>query len=462
MLEVRLWLREVPVRSPVMLERLAMARPKSDLSTTTRVASLPNGPTWPLDETRLRGWMIRRRVRQVAAGFLLLTGVLNVIFAALWQVRSTRAVDHWLPFGIHPLSVIESIVAGLALCGLARGVRRGLRPVWLATLFVLLVTTADRLVQGRPPGGSAIALLFSLWLLVEHQHFRVRPFGVTRLFVWFAAAGLVVIAALAGVGSLFGGGHRERFDLFFLLAVVVVLALLLLVALPGKESRRTGTARQEAFERARAIIADHGGDTLDYFALRDDKSWFFTGDSFVAYSVINGVMLISPDPIGPPEDRADVWCDVMDLAQSSRWSPTVLAASQSWLPVYRAGGLVDHYIGDEAIVDCTLFSLQGKQMKSLRGAYNRVKKSGCWVECFESADAVPDDLKMQLLDLMTETRQGEAERGYSMTLSRIFDPRIGADVGRVLRCRPSALGIQPVRPGHGGGRILPRPDASHR
>jgi hypothetical protein len=49
-----------------------------------------------------------------------------------------------------------------------------------------------------------------------------------------------------------------------------------------------------------------------------------------------------------------VWSDVMDLAQANNWVPSVLAASQSWLPIYRASGLVDHYIGDEAIVDCTL------------------------------------------------------------------------------------------------------------
>ena len=80
----------------------------------------------------------------------------------------------------------------------------------------------------------------------------------------------------------------------------------------------------------------------------------------MAYSVINGVMLVSPDPIGPPEDRAEVWSDVMDMAQANNWQPSVLAASQSWLPVYRAAGLVDHYIGDEAIVDCTDLHPQGQ------------------------------------------------------------------------------------------------------
>ncbi len=422
-LELKLWLREVPVRSPVLLERLALARSNVDMTTTSQVGALPNGPTWPLDDTGLKRFVVRRRVRRVAAALLLVSGALNVIFALLWRFKGTRPVDHWLPFGVHPLSVVEALVAGLALCGLARGVRRGLRPVWIATIVVLVATTTDRLIQGRPPEGSILALLFCLWLLLEHQHFRVKPTGVSRLFIWMAAAGLVVVGATAGVGEILGDRHRQHFDVIFLAVVVLVLVALLVIAVPGRESRRTGTAREEAFIRARTIIETHGGDTLDYFALRDDKSWFFTGESLVAYSVINGVMLVSPDPIGPTQDRAEVWSDVMEMAQSNNWQPSVLAASQKWLGIYRASGLVDHYIGDEAIVDATRFNLKGKSMKSLRGAYNRMKKAGCRVECYQSMDAVSPELKTQLLALMTETRQGEAERGYSMTLSRIFDPR---------------------------------------
>ncbi len=208
-LELKLSLREVPVRSPVLLERLAQARTKVDMSTTTQVAALPNGPTWPLDDSGLKRWVVRRRVRRVAAVVLLASGVLNVIFAALWNVQSTRPVDLWLPFGVHPLSVPEALVGGLALCGLARGVRRGLRPVWVATIVVLVATTTDRLVTGHSRGGSTLGLLFCLWLLVEHQHFRIKPTGVSRMFIWAAAVGLVVIGATAGIGNVVGSGPSQ-------------------------------------------------------------------------------------------------------------------------------------------------------------------------------------------------------------------------------------------------------------
>ena len=60
-------------------------------------------------------------------------------------------------------------------------------------------------------------------------------------------------------------------------------------------------------ERARALVHEHGGDTLDYFALRPDKSYFFTatGDAMLAYGYVAGHALVAGDPIGAPEaDRA--------------------------------------------------------------------------------------------------------------------------------------------------------------
>ena len=53
--------------------------------TSRRSASLPAGPTWPLDQAVLVQWVHRRRVRQVAAAVLVVTGILNIVFAFLWR-----------------------------------------------------------------------------------------------------------------------------------------------------------------------------------------------------------------------------------------------------------------------------------------------------------------------------------------------------------------------------------------
>src|SRR5207237_314234 len=60
--------------------------------------------------------------------------------------------------------------------------------------------------------------------------------------------------------------------------------------------------RQTPPERSRAerLVHEHGADSLAFFALRRDKSYFFspTGRSFLAYRVVTGCALVTGDPIG--------------------------------------------------------------------------------------------------------------------------------------------------------------------
>jgi lysylphosphatidylglycerol synthetase-like protein (DUF2156 family)/UDP-2,3-diacylglucosamine pyrophosphatase LpxH len=425
-LSVSLSLAERPIGGPAFLERLVLAPERARPKTLEVVGRLPDGGTWPVSERALMPWVRRRRVRRVAAFTLLFAGLLNVVLALLWPVSWTRPVDLWLPFGIHPVSGVTAVIGGLALAGVARGVRLGYRRAWLAALVLLLASTVYRLVQDVGLVGSAVACLIGLWLLLEHRHFRVSPSGFRRVLGWVVMISLVLVALAAGVLDAFDH-NREVRDLV-VVALVGTAILVLATGLPGREHRRTGEERVRAFDRARAIIDRYGGDTLDYFALRDDKSWLFSGNTLVAYSVINRVMLVSPDPIGPASERLDAWSDAMDLADTNGWYICVLAASASWLPIYRAAGLTGVYMGDEATVDCQTFSLAGRSMKSLRGAYNRVSKAGYHVTVMDPLEA-DAELRRQLEDLATETRQGEEERGFSMTLSRMFDER---DTGLLL------------------------------
>ena len=119
----------------------------------------------------------------------------------------------------------------------------------------------------------------------------------------------------------------DRFASISLLAVgisLIVVALYLLtrpVVDRRLSSGRAAVGRRAAELRARDIVRRHGTGTLDYFALRDDKQWFFHRDSLVAYAVFGGVCLVSPDPIGPFSERAHVWDCLPPLRRPQRVGP---------------------------------------------------------------------------------------------------------------------------------------------
>ena len=137
---------------------------------------------------------------------------------------------------------------------------------------------------------------------------------------------------LVGVRSVVFPKTIDRYTSISLLAVglsLVVVALYLLtrpVVDRRLSSGRAPVGRRAAELRARDIVRRHGTGTLDYFALRDDKQWFFHRDSLVAYAVYGGVCLVSPDPIGPFSERAHVWDSFRHYADRT------VGASASWVP----------------------------------------------------------------------------------------------------------------------------------
>ena len=172
----------------------------------------------------------------------------------------------------------------------------------------------------------------------------------------------------------------------------------------------------------------HGEGTLDYFALRSDKQWFFHRDSLVAYAIYGGVCLVSPDTIGPHAEREQVWGAFRRFADNRGWVVAVMGGGEDWLPIYRATGMHEIYIGDEAVVDVQKFSLAGGHMKGLRQAYNRIAKYG-YTATFHDPARLDRVTAERLTGLMSQSRRGEFERGFSMVLGRIFDPR---DEGLIL------------------------------
>jgi lysylphosphatidylglycerol synthetase-like protein (DUF2156 family) len=219
----------------------------------------------------------------------------------------------------------------------------------------------------------------------------------------------------------------------FAIGLGLAIVALVLAFRPVVDRRLVGPGSQQ---RARDIVRRHGEGTLDNFALRHDKVHFFDGDSVVAYAVYGGVCLVSPDPIGPEADRDRLWSSFRAFVDNHGWTLAVLGAGEDWLPTYRSSGMHDLYLGDEGVVDITRFSLQGGRNKGLRQAVNRIARYGYTISFHDPAH-IEAALADALRDVMTRSRRGDVERGFSMTLGRLFDP---GDVGLLLAVATAADG----------------------
>jgi lysylphosphatidylglycerol synthetase-like protein (DUF2156 family)/UDP-2,3-diacylglucosamine pyrophosphatase LpxH len=456
-LVVRLVYRRAPERDGTWLERLLAVPDPSSVSQLAVVATYPDGGSWPMPPAEAGS--PSRRPRRLAAVALGLLGLLNLVSALTPPLRDRLdGLGEAVPQSIPAAAGALAALSGVGLLLVALGVRRGQRRAWVAAVTLLALSVVLNVVKGLDIEEAAVSVGVACYLLANRQHFRnvadcsewlrgLAPVAGAASLVVAAAGALaeltgahqsvpkVLVAAserLVGLQNVPLGGRLGNILSVVLLPIGVALVGLagsVLVRPPSAPRRRSrqdhpgsqGGEVSRDLERARSVVGRHGADTLAYFALRDDKHFFFWGDSVVAFAVHHGVCLVSPDPIGPACDRVAVWRAFRAYADRHGWSVAVVGAAAGWLPVYRRDGLVDRYIGDEAVVDVRRFCLEGKRNKALRQAVNRVARNGYHIE-FHDPSELDEQLAAQLRELMTHSRRGDVERGFSMTLSRLFEP----------------------------------------
>ncbi|MEV6012168.1 phosphatidylglycerol lysyltransferase domain-containing protein [Streptomyces sp. NPDC051976] len=400
---------------------------------------------------------------------------------AVWYLRSVAAVNFlgavWVSFGqdirrhntedyFTPYLLTAGFTSGAFALFLAVTMRRRKRAAWILNLVVCGLFLAalalsmvwpdiHRHAQNWISLGLTTAFLGAL--LLGRGEFRAKGDRANPRHAAVAAAAGLVVAALIGTALVTatnteqgaGLGDSLRYALMRLVSLVpndtafltiatpawvdvvinvlsaLLFTLVLFVAFRSPRGRALLCPADE--ERLRDLLAQHGDrDSLGYFALRRDKSviWSPSGKSAIAYRVVGGVSLASGDPIGDPE----AWPGAIDawLAEAVRhaWVPAVMGASEEAGTVYARHGLDALELGDEAIVDTAEFTLDGRAMRTVRQAYNRVLRSGCTVRIRRHADIAPEEMEL-LLERADRWRDGGTERGFSMALGRLGDATDG-------------------------------------
>ncbi|NUR28205.1 MAG: DUF2156 domain-containing protein [Catenulispora sp.] len=192
---------------------------------------------------------------------------------------------------------------------------------------------------------------------------------------------------------------------------------------------RRGSVRHDPGddERLRVLLDRFGDqDSLGYFALRRDKNvmWSPSGKAAVAYRPVGGVSLAAGDPIGDVEawpGAVEAW---LAEARQHAWVPAVMGASEEGGKVLSRFGLDAVELGDEAVVEVDEFTLEGRAMRVVRQAYNRVERAGYRTRIRRHGD-IPRAEMAQLMRRADDWRDGAVERGFSMALGRLGDPADG-------------------------------------
>ena len=215
--------------------------------------------------------------------------------------------------------------------------------------------------------------------------------------------------------------HHELGQLHAAIGVTGLLTLAwcaFLLFRPLSAPRRLPTL--EVRRAARDLVRRHGTDTLAYFKLRRDEYYLFSADgrAFLGYRVEAGVLLVSGDPVGAEDAIPALLRELGAFAEARGLRVAALGAGERWRPVWSQLGLRALYLGDEAVVDTSTFSLEGRPIRKVRQSVTRLERQGYRASLHLLADLTEADLA-GLESVSRRWRGGACERGFSMSLGAL-------------------------------------------
>jgi lysyl-tRNA synthetase class 2 len=390
-----------------------------------------------------------RRARLI--GFLTALGGIILLLSTLPAVggRMGRIVDVVAPFGVRVTSHVIAVAAGVALLYLAGQLSRRRHLAWVMAVVVFSTSFVVDVLREHHYLAAMYSLFMVFLLLVSRSKFKAPGDPPTLLeFLRFIPRYFLIIVVygyaalflerasitpsptfwknaetiLLGLVGLDGPYQYERnfFEWAFpssllLLGVGGLLAAVILVFRPIV-SRSYVTP--EALNEAVSIVKEFSSDSLDYFALRDDKLFFVSSDqkAFIAYTYVGRQALVSGDPIGATESIPLVIDEFLEMCRERAWGFSFLAVRESDRNLYVDRGLHTVYLGDEAVIDVRGFSLAGKKWKSVRQSSGRVERTYTYVWMPETEAS--KELLQELNDISKLWRGKAPERGFTMTLNQ--------------------------------------------
>jgi lysylphosphatidylglycerol synthetase-like protein (DUF2156 family) len=312
-----------------------------------------------------------------------------------------------------------TIAFGIGLVWLSLALARRKRRAWQLAVLLMLGTAASHLVKGLDveEAAASVAVLTGLLYYRRSFEFEGDPKSVRPLLYTVVTLGAATGVLAASATAVVALPDRVEDALAILAGALVFRALYFWLRPLAAHLHEHEFAREEA-ER---IVAETGYDTLSFFALRDDKSYFFSpsGRSFLAYRVLHGVALVSGDPIGEDAEAGELIAEFRRVAQVRGWRTAILASREELLPLHRSLGLKPIYLGDEAVVVPREFSLEGRPIRKVRQSVTRLERAGYRTRVLEVGD-IDERLAAELLAVSAEWRGRWPERGFTMAMDRLF------------------------------------------
>lgn len=338
-------------------------------------------------------------------------GIVNILSAITPPLHQRmRLLRQYLPLDTIHASNLLVLLLGIALIITSAFLVKGLRNAWIITLVFSFVSLIGNITKALDYEEATFAAITIVVLIFTYSQYPIKS---SRS--WLKAGFKTAIAAIIGIFILsylsfyyinkrhFGIDFTWQQSLYhtfriFLLAQddtllpltrfghefiwflrslgFIIYGFLLFCLI--KTERTIVHPGAGAREKAKFLLSQFGNSAVDYFKIYPDKLIFLSElhEAFIAYRISGGFAIALGEPVCDPFNKVEVVQEFDRHCRKMGLKPAFYRVDEDSIPWFNQLRKNKLMIGQEAIIEVTPFTLEGKEKKSLRNGLNSLLKKG--------------------------------------------------------------------------------------
>lgn len=345
-------------------------------------------------------------------------GIVNIISVLSPGIpENLQLLRDYLFFDVVNFSNSFVLITGLFLLVTATFMLRGLRNAWWFALILSIVSVIGHLTKGVNVTESGIALFVVFSLVATRKEYIVknnphlRSIGLQTALLSIAG---VLIYGTAGFYLLdkkhfqidfnFLQSFKYTFQSFFLLNTSLspgdsfardflytirisgFLSIGFLIYTLIRPYVFKPVPTEEIKQIAEKLASKFGKSSLDYFKTYSDKQIFSPPgfNSFLSFKINRNFAIVLEDPVAQSrEDMSECISLFRRYCYDNGLKDIYYRVPKESIDIYINLSKKSLFLGQEGIVDLSVFTLEGGERKSIRNALNKISEQGYLVKIFD-------------------------------------------------------------------------------
>lgn len=167
-----------------------------------------------------------------------------------------------------------------------------------------------------------------------------------------------------------------------------------------------------------AFLKEKGGNHASHLIFLKDKNQFWTKERnvLIVYKQIFNKLVVLGDPIGEEADIQNAIKEFNEYCKEKALKPVFYQASPRYMQYYHEAGFRFAKLGEEAVVNLSEFSIEGKKGAKLRTRINKFSRNGFTFRVVEPPHS--QKLLKEIKAISDSWLGSEKEKGFSVVSFR--------------------------------------------